>query len=339
MSSENAALIAVFNIARAHNNRYFTVVIFIIGVLGNCLNVLVLSQPVLNQVPTARYFLAASGASLASLTSGLLARIMSGWTADPASYNRSLCKFQAYTNKLGQTCCSYFILAAAIDRWFQSCQNIRYRQMSSIKNSTRAITIILIVFGIYHSIHAICYEAFQTIPPIKCYAGSKTCRYFENISYALITVIIPHCSILFAGWKTIESIRYSRRRVNVSVFHNSVFTTNIAPSITRCMRNQITDQAKMRSLTRMLIVQVCTYIILTLPAAGEALYMTITLEKKGSVDTDLQLAIDRFLFAFTAVLSYMAISLPFFLYTLTGSTFRKILIKIVTKKRCCSVDH
>ncbi|CAF3079917.1 unnamed protein product [Rotaria sp. Silwood2] len=264
---------------------------------------------------------------------------MSGWTADPASYNTVLCKFQAYTNKLGQTSCSYFILAATIDRCLQSSQNVRYRQMSSIKNSTRAITIILIVFGIYHSIHAICYEAFLTIPPIKCYAGSKTCRYFENISYALITIIVPHCTILFIGWKTIHSIRYSRRRVNVDIFHNSAFNTNMASSITRVMRNQVANQAKMRSLGRMLIVQVFAYIILTLPAVAEALYLTMTLEKKGSVDTDLQLAIDRFVFAFTGVLSYMAISLPFYLYTLAGPTFRKILIKIVTKRRCCFVDH
>jgi uncharacterized membrane protein YidH (DUF202 family) len=145
MSSQNADLIAGFDTARRQTNLYLTIAIFIIGVIGNLFNVIVFSHPTLNRIPTTRYFLAASGASLASLTSVLLARIFSGWGADPASRNTSLCKFQAYTNKLGQICCSYFILAAAIDRWLQSSRNVHHRQMSSIKNSTRIITLILMV--------------------------------------------------------------------------------------------------------------------------------------------------------------------------------------------------
>jgi len=127
----------------------------------------------------------------------LLGRIFSGWGADPSSHNTTLWKSEAYTHKVGQTSCSYFIRAAAIDRWLQSSQNIYYRQMSSIKNSTRVIILILMIFSIYHSINAICYEAFLEIPPIKCYAGSIICRYFENISYALITVLIPQLMMLF----------------------------------------------------------------------------------------------------------------------------------------------
>ena len=96
---------------------------------------------------------------------------------------------------------------------------------------------------------------------------------------------------------------------------------------------------RLRSLTRMLIIQVLAYILLTLPAAAEALYLTMTLEKKGSEDTDLQLAIDRFIFAFTTVLSYIAISLPFYLYTITGSVFRQTFMKILTTKHCFAIHH
>lgn len=79
--------------------------------------------------------------------------------------------------------------------------------MSSIKNSTRVITLILIVCGIYHSIHPICYEAFLVVPPIRCYAGSIICRYFENISYTFTTVLVPQLMMLFFGWKTISNMR------------------------------------------------------------------------------------------------------------------------------------
>lgn len=336
-SSAQDILIAGLNTARIQNNRYLTIIIFIIGVIGNLCNVLVFSHPTLNQVPTTRYFLAASGASLASLTSGLLGRIFSGWGADPASRNTSLCKFQAFTNKLGQTSCSYFILAAAIDRWLQSNRNIHYRQMSSIKNSTRIILLILIIFGIYHSIHAICFEAFLDAPPIKCYAGSIICRYYENLSYIFITILIPQFLMLGFGWKTIRNIHQTQQRVGIHATHQTEYNTQHSHSITMTRNNS--HRAKMRSITRMLIIQVIAYIFLTIPAAADAFYMTLTLGGKVIDNTDLQLTIDRFVFAFTTVLSYMGVSLSFYLYTLTGPTFRQTLLKIILKPIYCQTRH
>jgi len=329
MSSQNTHLIAGFDTARRQTNRYLTTAMFIIGVIGNVFNVIVFSHPTFNRIPTTRYLLAASGTSLASLTSGLLGRIVSGWGSDPASRNNSLCKFQAYTNKLGQTSCSYFILAAAIDRWLQSSRNVHHRQLSSIKNSTRTITLILLVFGIYHCIHAICDEAFLAIPPIKCYAGSIICRYFENISYALVTILIPQLMMLFFGWKNIQNLRQSQRCIGVNVIYNF----SVSHGIAKGGMNRNVNQAKIRSMTRMLIMQVLAYILFTLPAAGEALYMTVTLPINPNQETDLKLVIDRFFFAFTAMMSYMSISLSFYLYILTGSTFRQTFIKIIRKPK------
>ncbi len=89
----------------------------------------------------------------------------------------------------------------------------------------------------------------------------------------------------------------------------------------------------------MLFIQVFVYILLTLPAGAEAFYLILTLGSQHINDTDLQLAIGRFIFAFTTVVSYMGVSLPFYLYTLTGSTFREILIKIITKSKFCQNRH
>ena len=84
------------------------------------------------------------------------------------------------------------------------------------------------MFAIYHSIHVVCYEAFLISPPIKCYASSKICRYFENLSYAFITIVIPHCFMLLIGWKTISNIRQARRSIhtNANHDHNSLYNSN-----------------------------------------------------------------------------------------------------------------
>lgn len=339
MSSYDTWLISILNTMRVQHNRYATICILIVGVLGNLLNVFVLSQPIFNKVPTTRYFIAASGASLAALSSGLLARVMSGWTADPASSNTHLCKFQAFTNKLGQTTCSYFLLAAAIDRWFQSSPNDRIRRMSSIKNSTRIITAIILLFASYHSLHAICYEAFLQIPPIKCYAGSVLCRYFENLSHAFVTVLVPQGLMLYFGFKTIQNIRHSRNRIHNRDANPSSTRNNNSSVATIPNEDRETSNRRSQSLTRMLIIQVVVYILLALPAAAQALYLTITLSEKGSETTDVQLAFDRFFFAFTAGLSYLGISLPFYLYTLSGPIFRSTLLKLILKWKCCSLYH
>lgn len=78
MSSSQSILTAAFDTIRVQNNRYLTSAIFVIGVVGNLLNVIVLSHPTLNQVSTTHYFLAASGAGLAYLSSGLLGRVFAG---------------------------------------------------------------------------------------------------------------------------------------------------------------------------------------------------------------------------------------------------------------------
>jgi len=327
MSSQNADLVALLDDIRVQIYRYLTIAIFVTGVIGSLFNLIVFSHSTLNRIPTARYFLAASGASLASLICGLLGPIFTGWSSDPASRNTSLCKFEAYINKLAQTSCSYFILAAAIDRWLQSSRNVHYRQLSTIKNSTRTIILILLVFSIYHSIHAICYQAFLTTPPMRCYAGSMVCRYFENISYALVTILIPQLTMLFFGWKTIQNLRQSQRRVGIGATDH----LSVSHSISIVRKNLNVNQAKIRSMTRMLIMQVLAYIVFTIPAAVDSLYMTVELQLNPSRIPSLRLAIDRLSFAFTTVISYMGISLPFYIYTLTGPIFRQTLIKIIKK--------
>jgi hypothetical protein len=153
------------------------------------------------------------------------------------------------------------------------------------------------------------------------------CRYFENISYALVTILIPQLTMLFFGWKTIQNLRHTQRRIGVNVISNSIISHGIATG----GMNRNVNQAKIRSMTRMLIMKVLAYILFTLPAAGEALYMTLTLPINVSKKTDLKLAIDRFFFSFTTMISYMSISLSFYLYILTGPTFRQTFIKIIRK--------
>ncbi|CAF4085603.1 unnamed protein product, partial [Adineta steineri] len=66
-------------------DRYFTVFIFIFAVVGNSLNVLVLSQRTLRSNPCAWLFLTSTIADLISVLFGLTTRILAGWATDPTN--------------------------------------------------------------------------------------------------------------------------------------------------------------------------------------------------------------------------------------------------------------
>ncbi|CAF4273745.1 unnamed protein product, partial [Rotaria sordida] len=76
-TTPDAILIASWNNMLAHVNYYFSIFLFIFGVIGNILNILVLSQRSLRSNPCAWLFLISSLANFIVLLSGLTTRIIS----------------------------------------------------------------------------------------------------------------------------------------------------------------------------------------------------------------------------------------------------------------------
>ncbi|CAF3286645.1 unnamed protein product [Rotaria socialis] len=81
MSSDASAIQLWLN-ATTQLNRYFSIFIFIFGVICNILNVLVLSQRNLRANPCAFLFLLSFMASLVAIFSGLFTRTTAGWVID-----------------------------------------------------------------------------------------------------------------------------------------------------------------------------------------------------------------------------------------------------------------
>jgi hypothetical protein len=78
-------------------NRYITLFVFLFGTIGNLLNVIVLSQPVLRTNSCALYFLGSSAAGLGIILVGLPSRIVAGWTSsDPTNTSPAFCKIRIF---------------------------------------------------------------------------------------------------------------------------------------------------------------------------------------------------------------------------------------------------
>ena len=328
-SSDESYLAAVYAALAVQSNRYFSIIVMLFGVIGCCLNIVVFVQRALRTSPCTRFFLTSSIAGMVSLLSGLMGRLVAGWGVDPAGRHTWLCKFRTLVNASSRCAAIWLIVLAAIDRWLCSCSNVGRRQMSSMKNANRSIALIVFLAMLGHIAQTVCYEPFQLAPmPQRCYGSTPACRVFDDLFYAFVTVLIPCCLMLIFGAMTIKNIQYSRRAIIPTGIPMIMMQQR---SIPPNQRVKIATKNE-RNLTKMLFVQVFFVALLTLLNAGQSLYATYTY---GTRKSQLQTNRDQFLYNLALLLSYSAIGIPFYVYTLTGSVFRSTLIQLFKEKFQC----
>ncbi|CAF3320352.1 unnamed protein product [Rotaria sp. Silwood1] len=99
MATNTTSLDFLLNSISSQLNRYFSIFIFIFGVIGNILNCIVLSQRPHRTNPCSFYFLISSMASLTSIVSGLTTRMLAGYAVDLTNTIDWLCKFRSQRNQ------------------------------------------------------------------------------------------------------------------------------------------------------------------------------------------------------------------------------------------------
>ncbi|UJR18175.1 hypothetical protein I4U23_005075 [Adineta vaga] len=301
-------------------NRYFSIIIFLFGTIGNLLNICVLYQRTFRSNSCAILFLFSSFANLIAILSGLISRTFSGWIVDLTNTDRSLCKLRAFILNVARPIAFWLILLATIDRWLLSNPNVYYRQMSTLKNAKRNMIIITILSIILFSHILYCYEPNLMDAPLKCYGVTVTCRLVTDISFTFGSTFIPIVFMLIFGLMTIRNIRRSRKKVlprDLSMGTNQI-------SVGERQRPSLSKSDY--RLVMMLLVQILLLVVFGLPLGVQKLYATIIINRPTS---QLQTAIDNFVYNFTLLLNFLANGIPFYIYTLFGGEiFRKALLKV-----------
>ncbi|CAF4016287.1 unnamed protein product [Adineta steineri] len=129
--SSNTTFINYINQLSSDLNRYLSIGILLFGTIRNILNCLALSQRPLRSNPCVFFFLTSSIASIITLISGVLVRLLSGWSADLTNTINWLCKVRVYVLFNSRTIASWLIMLATCDRRLSSSVHIHYCQMSS----------------------------------------------------------------------------------------------------------------------------------------------------------------------------------------------------------------
>ncbi|CAF2838949.1 unnamed protein product [Rotaria sp. Silwood2] len=322
----NTDLVGTLEYISIQVNRYFSIFIFIFGTIGNVLNCFVLSQPTLRVNPCAYLFLISSIANMISITFGLTTRILAGWNMDLTDTNSLICKIRAFTVFVSRTIAFWLIAFATIDRWFSSCSQYQRRQRSSLKNAQRGTIIIIILSILLYCQMIYCYEANISSTPLACYGKNAVCRFLTDLTYATITILCPLSIMFIFGLVTISNIR---RTCSAKSLKRKLIVIN-NNNKNRLKSKNIQQQRKKRIdryLRHVLFIQIIFLSILTIPQAIEKFYTTLTVNTTKSL---LHITINKFIYNFALLLTYLASGLPFYIYTLSGgSIFRTTLRNLI----------
>jgi hypothetical protein len=306
-------------------NRYFSLFIFFFGVIGNILNILILTQRSIRSNSCILLFLISSIANLISLLSGLTSRIFSSWQVDLTETNDILCKLRAFFTFTSRTIALWLIMLATIDRWIISSNNIQRRRLSSLKNAQKGSFIVILLSILLYSQMFYCYKANLLNTPLKCYGKTPTCRLLTDIIYACFTVLFPLILMTTFGVMTISNIRESRTCINPRRISGEKHVNS--ETLIFLSRQRRHWKKLDRHLRRMLFLQIFLLILLTVPQAIHKLYFTIA---SSNYKSPLEYDLDRFLYSFELLLPYLQSALPFYIYTLTGGKiFRRALEKLI----------
>lgn len=329
MSSPNQTSILLLNSATIQMNRFAPMLIYLFGTIGNILNILVLSQRTFRSNSCAFLFLGSSIASLIALLAGLTNRIIFGWTMDLSNSVDWICQCRAFILFVSRMMALWLITLATIDRWLLSSTNVHRRQMSKLTNARRGTLLVLLLASLFNGPIIYCYQANLIGTPQRCYGKTSLCRLYTDMLYAVGSILIPSMLMLLFSVLIIRNVRHTRQRIDMltitkPIVHHSTHRT----------------KKKDRQLLIMLLIQVLCIVLLTFPQAIQKLYATFTLKNNASSKSDLQTAIETFLFDAAILLTYSASGLPFYIYTLSGGRVfrdgcRQFLQTISQTILCC----
>lgn len=295
-------------------DQTLSIIIFAFGVVGNILNIIVLSQRALRINPCAWLFLTSSIANLISILVALSTRILAGWGEDPTDHISWVCKCRAFILFTTRTIAFWLIALATINRSLASSTNVYYRQINSLRN-VKICSIIIVLFSIaLYSQMFYCYDANLVNVPLKCYGKTIACRVVSDLIYGWFSIIIPLILMIIFGFRTVNHVRQSQTRIQSQI---------------RMQKRQSHWTRQDHSLLLMLSIQIIIQALLTLPQVCAKFYISLTIFQ---IQTPLKLAVDHFLYNFTLLLSFIANSTPFYVYTLFGGyAFRKPLLDLLKK--------
>ena len=301
----------------AIQTQFYTIagpVLIALGIVGAILNCCTFTQKSLRQSPCAVYFIAYSIANFLSVLFGLLPPVLLySVNIDPSSYNEIYCKIRFYMSIVPPILSPIYLLLASTDRTFVTSRNARTRQRSTHRLAYWSIAVATVTALLFYIHILIRVHIIEFFPGFSfCYYDDSAYGTFFVYSALLIGLLLPFLMSIFAVL-TLKNIR----KVHI---HPIV---NIRTGIS----NQI---SKDRQLAIMLLSEIFIYMLFTIIQPIVSLYSQIT---KSQTKTTQQQSLEYFLAGVAFLLSYIPVSINFYINLIVSKTFRRNITKMLLKMR------
>jgi hypothetical protein len=280
--------------------RIFVPIIIVTGIISNLLNIILLTRPALNHHACSLYFLALAITNLFYSSFLLIYNLLAdGYQVDVAKYSIFCCKFISYLLNLCPNLSVYFIVLASIDRYCASSINVQRRRFNDLRTTRWAIGILILIFSIIFIGALIAFDISHN--------GLSQCTIRSDILFnqiflildLILYVIIAPVLIIFFGFLTI----YNTKQLRL-----------LPVRISRYRRTEY-------QLSRMLILQVGTHVILTLPFCIAFFMLILPISLRFTIKFASAYVICKLPF-------YLSTTTAFFLYILSARVYRDELIRL-----------
>ncbi|UJR07470.1 hypothetical protein I4U23_011759 [Adineta vaga] len=296
-------------------NKYTPMPVFVLGLFGNLMNLLIFRRRSLVNNPCTIYLFSATIMNTSILFFGLLIRtLMDGFDIDIVGNNLVICRLRYILLHPSYVLSSWFLVCGSIDRFCISSRSARLRNFSNMKNARRTVLICICIGVLLYCHVIILFDIENRKSGPYCYAQVGLYRVIYDFLFFASFSLLPPFFMMIVGLLTVRNVRLVRVRTGP--------TTSNVSSLNR----------KDRQLILMLLIQLISTIICTLPHAIQKLYATFTVNDTKDA---YRLAIESLVSQLTRQLLYINASIGFYLYiSLSSSAFRQEFYQIIR----CSFD-
>ncbi|CAF2497772.1 unnamed protein product [Rotaria sp. Silwood2] len=294
----------IFNNVQWYFQHIILPICFVLGNIGNCLNLIILSQRSSRSNSCLLYFLSASIVNIFILNFGLVLRILRGiWNIDPSTKFLWFCRWRTYLISTLFLIYRCSILLACIDRMCASSRSACMRTTSRSQVAYRLIAINWILCCVYF----IPTLVFPVIIYGQCLAPpGTTYATFLTISTLAQGLFIPLFMILY-GLITLGHLKLMQSHVMPMTF------------------NVNNERRVIGQFLIMLFVQVGTDCLCNSFYLFYLIYNLIFSPPQMAPIS----VISSFLSSMSFNVPYLNYSAAFYLYTLSSPTFRRKVLRLM----------
>ncbi|CAF0820530.1 unnamed protein product [Adineta steineri] len=302
LSSTIARLVTITQVYTTTTNF----LIFIFGLIGNTLNILVFTKLKLFQNNQCIFYLTIESIiNINFLTFNFLLRFLTTlYGSDLTQYSSIWCKIKVIISQTLALFALYTICFTTIDQFFSTSYLVNLRKISTLKLA-RLLVIISLCFSLCHSI---CFGSFfnSKLPADCALTNPILINYYSYFFFPILCGLLP---LLISSLVSFFAYRNVRRIIQRQL-----------PVLRRRLDQQ---------LTKFVLIRVIFLVLFVTPIVIYRIYTTKVIINPND---SLRLAIERLVLAIMYSLFSMNYAINFYIFFASSSRYRRQMKYVLTKK-------